>query len=143
PLTSGLWVSARRADPARIVPIERVQLDESDVISFHSYGKPDEMQGWVANLARHGRPLLCTEFMARPMGSTFDPMLAYLKEQQIGAYCWGFVAGKTNTIYPWDSWKKAYEAEPPVWFHDIFRPDGTPYMATEVQFIRRLARGPK
>ena len=71
--------------------------------------------------------MLCSEYMARPVGSTFDPVLAYLKQEHIGAYNWGFVAGKTQTIYPWDSWHKAYSSEPPVWFHDIFRPDGSPY----------------
>ncbi len=50
----------------------------------------------------------------------------------------GFVSGKTQTIYPWDSWKKAYTAEPPVWFHDIFRPDGTPYIQKEVEYIRSV-----
>ena len=76
--------------------------------------------------------------MARPMGSTFDPVLGYLKEQGVAAHCWGFVAGKSNTIYPWDSWQKRYESEPPVWFHDIFRTDGTPYRPAEVEYIRRV-----
>ena len=63
--------------------------------------------------------MLCTEYMARPVGSTFDPVLTYLKDEKIGAYNWGFVAGKTQTIFPWDSWQKAYDSEPPLWFHDI------------------------
>ena len=74
-----------------------------------------------SSLSRYGRPLLCTEYMARPAGSTFDPHPRLLKPSTVAAYNWGFVAGKTQTIYPWDSWKKAYTAEPPVWFHDIFR----------------------
>lgn len=49
---------------------------------------------------------------------------------------WGFVAGKSQTIYPWDSWDRAYPTEPPVWFHDIFRADGTPYRPQEVELIR-------
>jgi hypothetical protein len=61
-----------------------------------------------------------------------------MKEQKVGAYNWGFVAGKTQTIYPWDSWQKTYTAEPPVWFHDIFRPDGTPYIPAEVEYIKKL-----
>jgi hypothetical protein len=94
----------------------------------------------VESLKRYGRPLLCTEYMARPAGSRFDPILAYLKAEHVGAYNWGFVAGKTQTIYPWDSWQKPYAAEPPVWFHDIFRPDGTPYDAREVDYIRSVTR---
>ena len=136
PLTSGLWLGDHKADPAKLIPIEKVQIERSDVISFHSYGKLDDMKQWVENLRRYGRPLVCTEYMARPMGSTFQAILPYLKEQKIGAYNWGFVAGKTNTIYPWDSWQKPYAAEPKVWFHDIFRTDGTPFDPKEVDFIR-------
>jgi hypothetical protein len=138
PLTSGAWVHNRIGDPAKLIPIERTMLEESDVITFHSYGKPDELADWVKHLRRYDRPLLCTEYMARPAGSTFDPAMGYLKEQGIGAYNWGFVAGKTNTIYPWDSWQKPYPAEPETWFHDIFRADGTPYRAEEVDYIRKI-----
>lgn len=138
PLTSGLWVHNRIGDPAKLIPIERTQLEQSDVVSFHSYGKPDELSDWVQKLRRSKRPLLCTEYMARPAGSTFDPALGYLQDQGIGAYNWGFVAGKTNTIYPWDSWQKPYASEPDVWFHDIFRADGTPYREAEVEYIRSL-----
>ena len=76
--------------------------------------------------------------MARPRGSTFDPILGKLKEEKVGAVNWGFVNGKTQTIYPWDSWDKPYTAEPPVWFHDIFRNDGTPFDAKEVAYIKKV-----
>ncbi len=124
-----------------MIPIERIQLDESDVISFHSYGNLNEMKEWITALKAYKRPILCTEYMARPMGSTFDPILGYLKEQQVGAYNWGFVQGKSNTIYPWDSWQKPYAAEPPRWFHDIFRTDGTPYDPREIEYIRSVTKG--
>ncbi len=138
PLTSGVWIHDRIVDPAKLNPVEVVQLAQSDVISFHSYGKPDEMADWVKHLRRYHRPLVCTEYMARPAGSTFDPELGYLKQERIGAYNWGFVAGKSNTIYPWDSWQAPYAAEPPVWFHDIFRADGKPYRVEEVEYIRKI-----
>jgi hypothetical protein len=118
-------------------PIDRLQLDESDVITFHSYDPIDGMKTRVQNLRRYNRPVICTEYMARPRGSTFDPVMTFLKEQKVGAYNWGFVAGKTQTIYPWDSWRQNYTAEPEVWFHDIFRTDGTPFDQKEVDFIRR------
>jgi hypothetical protein len=79
--------------------------------------------------------------MARPMKSTFDPVLGYFKEQNVGAYCWGFVSGKSQTIYPWDSWTKQYTSEPSPWFHDILRSNGTPYDANEVAYIKSLTRG--
>ncbi|MDZ4783082.1 MAG: cellulase family glycosylhydrolase [Planctomycetia bacterium] len=138
PLTSGVWVHNRIGDPAKLIPVEKIQLAESDIVSYHSYGKPDEMADWVKHLRGYGRPLVCTEYMARPVGSTFDPVLGYLKKEGIGAYNWGFVAGKSNTIYPWDSWQKPYATEPPVWFHDIFRADGQPYRAEEVEYIRQI-----
>jgi len=137
PLTSGVWIGTW-GDPAKLSPMERLQLDQSDVISFHSYAKLDELKACVHNLQRYGRPILCTEYMARPQGSTFDPILAYLKEHKVAAYNWGFVAGKTQTNYPWDSWTKTYTAEPKLWFHEIFRPDGTPYIPAEVKYIKSV-----
>lgn len=140
PLTSGVWIG-NWADPARLTPMERLQLEASDIISFHNYSSLEELRKCVANLRRYRRPLLCTEYMARPAGSTFEPHLGWMREQGVAAYNWGFVAGKTQTQYPWDSWKRAYEAEPPVWFHEIFHPDGRPYRAEEVDYIRRITAG--
>jgi hypothetical protein len=137
PLTSGVW-QGDWSDPDRLSPMARFQLEESDIISFHSYDPPAKLRSRIASLRRYGRPLLCTEYMARPQGSTFEAVLPYLKEQKIGAYNWGFVAGKTQTQYPWDSWKESYSGEPPVWFHEIFRPDGTPYNPEEVDLIKTL-----
>ncbi len=137
PLTSGVW-RGKWPNPAKLSPVERCQLAESDVISLHTYGPLADAKKCVENLQRYNRPLLCTEFMARPLGSRFDPVLGYFKEQNVGAYCWGFVAGKTQTIYPWDSWTKEYAGEPTPWFHDILRGDGTPYDAAEVDYIKRL-----
>lgn len=135
PLTSGVW-QGPWADDAKLRPIERIQIEGSDVVSFHSYDGVDRLRECVKNLRRYNRPLLCTEYMARPNGSSFDPHLGAMKAEGVAAYNWGFVSGKTQTIYPWDSWKKAYTGEPPVWFHDIFRPDGTPYIAKETDYIR-------
>jgi Cellulase (glycosyl hydrolase family 5) len=140
PVTSGVWLG-NWGDDAKLTPMERAQLGESDVISFHSYDKLDGIKQCVEHLRRYGRPVLCTEYMARPRGSTFDPILGYLKEQKVAAFNWGFVAGKTNTIYAWDTWQKPAEAEPRVWFHDIFRQDGTPFDAKEVEYIRKVTGG--
>ena len=135
PLTAGVWVGDF-AEPARLSEITRFMLDHSDVISFHNYGPLPDMKRAVEALKRHGRPLLCTEYLARPAGSRFDPLMSYLKAENVGAYNWGFVAGKTQTIYPWDSWQKPYANEPEVWFHDIYRRDGAPFDRQEVEFIR-------
>ena len=136
PLTSGVWVGDW--SPEKASPTARVQLEQSDVISFHDYQKLPQLKDRVATLRKLGRPLLCTEYMARPAGSTFDPNLGYLRELNIGAYHWGFVDGKSQTAYPWDSWKQPYATKPETWFHDLFRQDGTPYDPKEVAYIRRL-----
>jgi hypothetical protein len=137
PLTAGVWRSDW-SDPAKTSPIERYMLEESDVISFHSYSPLATVRKQVEALKRYGRPLICTEYMARPAGSTFDPVLGYFKEQNVAAYNWGFVSGKSQTIYPWETWKKTYTAEPKVWFHDIFRADGTPFDQKEVEYIKKI-----
>jgi Cellulase (glycosyl hydrolase family 5) len=138
PLTSGVWKDDDWSNDAKLSQMARFQLQNSDVITFHSYGPPDEMRSRIRSLQHLGRPIICTEYMARPMGSTFQTILPVLKEAHVGAYNWGFVSGKSQTIYPWDSWSKPYTAEPPVWFHDIFRKDGTPYDAQEVAVIRQF-----
>ncbi|MFA6563667.1 MAG: sulfatase-like hydrolase/transferase [Verrucomicrobiia bacterium] len=137
PLTSGVW-QGHWADAGKLRPMEVIQIENSDVISFHNYGKLDELKQCVENLRRYSRPILCTEYMSRGNDSFFEPHLGFMKEQGVAAYNWGLVSGKTQTIYPWDSWKKAYAGEPPLWFHDIFRPDGKPYRMEEAAYIRKL-----
>lgn len=136
PLTSGVWRDSDNVD--RLDDCKRIQLANSDVVSFHSYGDPPSLERCLVNLATYDRPLLCTEFMARPNGSVFDPHLRMLRDHGVAAYCWGFVNGKSQTIYPWDSWTKSYDAPPPVWFHDILEPDGTPFSPVEVDAIRSV-----
>jgi hypothetical protein len=140
PVTSGVW-KGNWSDPALLSDFERIQLEQSDIITFHNYGMPDDVKQCIANLRGYLRPIICTEYMARPAGSTFDPILGIFKQEDVGACNWGFVSGKTQTIFPWDSWTKQYTNEPPVWFHDILRKDGTPYRRDEVQYIRHLTLG--
>jgi hypothetical protein len=89
-------------------------------------------------MRRYERPLLCTEYMARGNNSYFDPVLGLLQQEKVGAYNWGFVDGKSQTIYPWDTWQRQYTDRPDLWFHDIFLRDGTPYRQQEVDYIRSL-----
>jgi hypothetical protein len=122
----------------------QVQIEQSDVISFHSYDPADGFERRVLQLKRYGRPVLCTEYMARPKGSTFDTILPLAKKYGVAAINWGLVAGKTQTFLPWDSWQRPYvtkeppyvTVEPPVWFHEVFRTDGRAYREAEVRFIR-------
>ena len=75
--------------------------------------------------------------MARTRNSLFKDILPILKREQIGAYNWGLVSGKTNTIYAWDT-PMPDGAQPKLWFHDIFHQDGTPYKQDEVDVIKSL-----
>lgn len=134
PLTAGIWGDGGALTHPS--PLTQYLLANSDIITFHNYAGPDDVRTEVAALKKLNRPVICTEYMARPVGSTFDPILGIFKAERVGAYNWGFVSGKTQTIYPWDSWTRTYTAEPPLWFHDILRPDGTPYLPKEVEYIR-------
>jgi len=138
PLTSGVW-AGDWTDPAKESRTTSIQLAESDVISFHSYGWPEEFEARIKELQPLGRPLICTEYMARGAGSTFDGVLPVAKKYDVGAINWGLVAGKTQTYFPWDSWQRPYVLEQPaVWWHEVFRQDGTPYRQHEVELMREL-----
>ena len=138
PLTSGLWWgdwTSLKTMPS----MARIQVENSDVLSFHNYGWPEDFERHVLLLEQYHRPILCTEYMARGAGSTFDTILPLAQKYRVAAINWGFVQGKTQTWYPWDSWERPYTLQQPmVWFHDIFRPDGTPYRQHEVDLIRAL-----
>lgn len=143
PLTSSLFeTDGWRA--GKIRPLEHKQLAQSDILSFHDYRWPEDFAANIAMLESYGRPILATEYLARGAGSTFDGMLPIAKKKNVGVYNWGFVDGKTQTRFPWDSWQRPYVGvEPTVWFHDILRSDGTPYRAAEAEMIRRYAAAPK
>jgi len=142
PLTSGVWKGGW-SSPEKLDATERIQIEMSDVISFHSYDKPEEFEKRIAWLQPYHRPIICTEYMARGNGSTFQGSLPIAKKYQVGAINWGLVAGKTQTYLPWDSWKHPYtDREPAVWFHEIFRTDGSPYRQEEVDLIRAITSSP-
>lgn len=138
PLTCGVW-KGDWSTVEKMTPIERAQVDLSDIVSFHNYNDAEEFEKRVKWLQRYNRPLLCTEYMARGNKSTFQGSLPVAKKHRVAAYNWGFVVGKTQTHLPWDSWQKPYiDREPAVWFHEIFKSDGTPYRAEEVELIKKL-----
>jgi hypothetical protein len=79
--------------------------------------------------------------MARGNKSTFQGTLPVAKKYKVAAINWGLVAGKTQTYLPWDSWKKPYtDREPAIWFHEVFKTDGTPYRTEETDFIRTITK---
>jgi len=145
PLTIGLWKGdpALWGTPEKMRPLERFMVENSDVISFHSYDNPQVTQQKIRELKKHNRPLLCTEYLARGNGSTFDSILPLFKENEIHAINWGFVAGKTNTIFPWSSWTTTFDSMPKVWHHDIYRTDKTPFSEAEITLLKTILKEPQ
>ena len=138
PLTSGVW-HGDWSNPEKLEPMAKEQLDLSDVTSFHNYDVPNNFEKRVKELQQYGRPLICTEYMARGEKSTFEGILPIAKQYKVAAINWGFVAGKAQTYLPWDSWQQPYVyRSPTIWFHDIFHENGTPYRPAEVSFIRKM-----
>ena len=132
PLTMGIW----NFDD-RFLELNAFQLEHSDVISYHNYDNLASHEQEVKYLKLLNRPLVCTEYMARRRGSTFQSIMPMLKKNKVVAINWGFVSGKTNTIFAWDDPQPDVK-EPELWFHDIIRQDGTPFSQEEVDTIRSL-----
>ena len=138
PLTSGVW-KGDWSTPDKMTPMDRLQIDLSDVVTFHNYDAPTELEKRINWLKRYNRPLICTEYMARGNGSFFIGSLPVAKVHNVGMINWGLVQGKTQTHLPWDSWEHPYvNREPSIWFHEVFRNDGSPYIPEEVEFIKRM-----
>ncbi len=130
PLTSSLW------DCPSIRIISYIMAN-SDIITYHNYRDPMDHQQVIENLKQFNRPLVCTEYMGRKNNSLFSNIMPMLKKENVGAISWGFVAGKTNTKYGWGE-PMPDGADPEIWFHDILRPDGTPYSQDEITLIKSL-----
>lgn len=131
PLTVGLWYSRKSS----FKELNDFQLATSDVITFHNYQGADDLTAEITALKKHGRPLVCTEWMARGH-SDVAACLPVFKREQVGCLNWGLVSGKTQTIWPWKS--PAGAPEPAVWFHDLFRQDGTPFDPAEIQMFKNI-----
>ena len=137
PVTSGLakgdWSSADK-----LGPLEKIQVENSDVISFQNYDGPQEFEKRVKWLQAYGRPVICTGFLARNQGNTFEAILPIALKYDVGAISGDLVQGKTQMWLPWDSWLQPYtDRQPAVWVDDIFQSKGPPYREEETDFIRK------
>ena len=140
PLTSGVW-DGDWSSPEKLSDVQKIQIEESDILSFHNYDDPASFEKRIQWLLPYKRPILCTEYMARGNKSTFQGSMPVAKKYKVAAINWGLVAGKTQTYLPWDSWKRPYtDREPAIWFHEVFKTDGTPYRKEETEFIRAITR---
>jgi hypothetical protein len=125
----------------KVSALDEYMFSHSDIISFHNYEDRENLQNRILSIKQnYNRPMLCTEYMARPFKSTFEEILPLFKEHQIGAYNWGLVEGKSQTHCAWDSWNIEKPYEPELWFHDIFRKDGTAYRSEEVNFLKAFLK---
>tara|TARA_X000000950_G_scaffold117598_1_gene147357 strand:+ start:1896 stop:3077 length:1182 start_codon:yes stop_codon:yes gene_type:complete len=140
PLTIGIYEWDIKWDSMNnLSELNQFILNNSDIISFHSYASKKEVLRKVNELQNYNRPILCTEYIAREYENTFENVLPIFNDNKIGAYNWGLVSGKTNTIYPWKSWDSTYTGPPKKWHHDIFYKDGKPYSSDEIELIKSLS----
>jgi hypothetical protein len=137
PLTAGVWRGSWD-DTAHLSSIDRLMLGESDIVTFHSYAAAASVEESIAALRAYGRPVLCTEWLARTVGSTVDSVLPLFARQRVGAYNWGLVRGRTQTNFSWLSWLRP-DPTGAAWFHDLLERDGSPFDAAEAALIRSLA----
>jgi hypothetical protein len=138
PLTTPLW----NGDIQNWSEFRTLQIELSDVISFHNYAKELELKIWIDTLRikGKGRPIICTEYMARTVGSYFEPHLQIMKDENVFAINWGVVSGRTQTIYPWSTTVIPAKKEPEIWFHDIWHDNGIPFNQSEIDYIRSVLK---
>ncbi len=162
------WVWAREVNPSQPITSnsegsvgktnKKINRLNADLHSIHSYSPPEKLRNFILEYQKDRRPVIVTEWLARTNNSTVEDCLKVMKELNAGAINWGFVSGKTGTVWPWSSRrengkkisvKELREAgkvikpggpypEPEIWFHDLLRYDGTPYNPEELRIFKSL-----
>ncbi len=146
PLVKKVFEWGQAVNPSQPLSIAAWNSDEelnkiiyaySDVITFHCYDTKEKTAAFVQRLKEFNRPIICTEWLNRPVQSTIEDIMPLMKEQKVGSMIWGFVNGKTQTHLPWGfrPEKLPYTG---VWQHDIFTKDFKPYKQEEIELIKRL-----
>ena len=119
PLTCAPW-----NDDDWIKSCRAFSLENSDIISFHTYDNLNIVHECIQSYSRGKHPVFCTEYLARAHGNTFEHILRYFKANNIGAINWGLVKGKTPTYLPWN-WNESKSDEPLLYHNDVFNSDGS------------------
>ncbi len=144
PLTVGAWHLPLDPDqPDNEIyqhPIDRAALQLSDVVSFHAYIGTAKMVRVLRYAEQFGRPLMCTEWLARHVGSTFEEQLPLMHACNVVPYQWGLVRGKTQTFMPWPVVLQKREDYAHLWFHDVFDEHGIPFRKAEMDLVGRLTQ---
>lgn len=144
PLTVAAWQTPTPGSTATpyqsVADLEALAL--SDIVTFHAYLDTAHVRLFMDHLDREeGRPMLCTEWMARAVGSCIDDQLDLFKSRDAGCFQWGLVQGRTQTHLPWPEDLVAAHggsADRTIWFHDLLTRAGAPYCASETEKVRAL-----
>ena len=143
PLTVAAWSTPLPGTdlPPYQTGIDHAALALSDITSFHAYWATTHVARFIDHLASLGRPMICTEWMARAIDSRIEDQLKLFKDRGVGCFQWGFVKGRTQTHLPWPAdLVRAHGgiANREIWFHDVLHEDGSPYDPREIATIRSL-----
>lgn len=143
PLTVAAWHVFKKENTDEFTffdhPVDKRALELSDIISFHAYVPKKEMAHAISLLKAYGRPILCTEWLARHASSLFTEQLPLMKMHHIGCYQWGLVKGRTQTHLPWPPLQAAQPDYKDKWFHDFFHPNGKAYCEKELALLKQLS----
>ncbi|MXV52261.1 cellulase family glycosylhydrolase [Pedobacter sp. HMF7647] len=143
PLLKKVIVWARSINPDQPLSIgmfdqnprlNEIIINNSDIITFHDYGNKETVTRAVEKFQKLNRPLINTEWMNRPFGSTVSEILPIFYQYKIGCNLWGLVNGKTQTDLPWGH----RPGDPPqdLWQHDLYHGDFKPYKPSEIDTIK-------
>ncbi|NIY46593.1 cellulase family glycosylhydrolase [Cedecea colo] len=121
-------------------PIDRAALRLSDVVSYHAYVPTAKMVRAIRVMEQLGRPIMCTEWLARHVGANFEEQLPLMHACNVVPYQWGLVRGKTQTYMPWPIYLKKREDYAHLWFHDVFDEHGIPFRRAEIDLVSRLSK---
>lgn len=129
PLTVGLWTD-------RFSGIEETIRLGCYVLSFHHHGDAESLRQQIATLKAAGRPVICTDWLARP-ASTVPTHLPIFQQERVGCFLWQLVNGPTQThLAPQDQ----VRPEPAGWYQDLLGHDGQPYDPDEVDLLGKSMR---
>ena len=150
PLLNDVYKWARQVNPSQPITTcwnkgayeAYAAITRADIITFHHYGDVKSTENLINKIQEkvNYRPIICTEYLNRQNYNRFETHLPLFKKYNIGAINWGLVSGKTNTIWEWKTWDNPSAKEPEIWFHDIFRKDGTPFDKKEIIFIQSMIK---
>ena len=148
PLVRKVFAWAKEVDPVQPLSIgvwcgneglNKFCTDNSDIITFHCYSTAENTNNEIQRLKAYGRPIICTEWMNRPAGSTIETVLPLFKKENVRCMMWGLVNGKTQTNLPWGHRPEHLPYNGP-WQHDILTSDFQPYDKAETELLQKLCK---